>query len=112
MNKRKNSFKGRDRSKKRKAKKKNSFKKKSSFKKKRKSMTEKRYQALIKKAKSKKKLTKRQKNSLKRELKKRYCRCLLSQKSKGKGAFAICGNSIYYNRGLKPDKYPISCKRK
>jgi len=20
-------------------------------------------------------------------------------------------NSIYYNRGLKPDKYPISCKK-
>lgn len=108
MNKRKNSFKGRDRSKKRKAKKKNSFKKKSSFKN---SMTEKRYQELIKRAKSKKRLTKRQKNSLQRELKRRYCRCLLSQKSKGKGAFAICGNSIYYNRGLKPDKYPISCKK-
>ena len=104
MNKRKNSFKG-GRTKKRKVKKKNSFKKK------RKTMSEKRYQELIKRAKSKKRLTNRQKNSLKRELKRRYCRCLLSQKSKGKGAFAICGNSVYYNRGLKPDKYPISCKK-
>ncbi len=103
MNKRKNSFKG-GRTKKRKVKKKNSFKKK------RKNMSEKRYQELIKRAKSKKRLTKRQKNALQRELKKRYCRCLLSQKDKGNGAFAICGNSIYYNRGLKPDKYPISCK--
>ena len=103
MNKRKNSFKGRSRSKKRNV-------KKNSFKKKRKNMSEKRYQELIKRAKSKKRLTKRQKNSLQKELKKRYCRCLLSQKDKGKGAFGICGNSVYYNRGLKADKYPISCK--
>tara|TARA_B100000900_G_scaffold409791_1_gene426341 strand:+ start:308 stop:640 length:333 start_codon:yes stop_codon:yes gene_type:complete len=102
MNKRKSSFKG-GRTKKRKAKK--------SKRKIKNSMTEKKYQELIKRAKSKKRLTKRQKKSLQRELKKRYCRCLLSQKSKGKGAFAICGNSIYYNRGLKPDKYPISCKK-
>ena len=110
MNKRKNSFKG-GRTKKRKVKKSKRTQKKNSFKKKRKSMTEKRYQELIKKAKSKKRLTKRQNNSLERELKKRYCRCLLSQKSKGKGAFAICGNSIFYNRGLKPASYPISCKK-
>ena len=101
--KRKNSFKG-GRTKKRKVKKKNSLKKK-------KTMSEKRYQELIKRARSKRRLTKRQKNSLQRELKKKYCRCLLSQKGKGKGAFAICGNSIYHNRGLKPDKYPISCKK-
>ena len=106
MNKRKNSFK------KRKKNKKKNIKKKDSFKKKKKSMSDKKYQGLIKKAKSKKRMTKRQKNSLQRELKKRYCRCLLSQKSKSKGAFAICGNSVYYNRGLKPEKYPISCKRK
>lgn len=107
MNKRKNSFKGRSRSKKR-----NVKKSKRKVKKKRRNMSEKKYQELIKKAKSKKRPTKRQKNSLHKELKRRYCRCLLSQKQKGKGAFAICGNSVYYNRNLKPASYPISCKRK
>ena len=61
-------------------------------------MSEKNYKKLLKN----KRLSKTQKKSLDKALHMKYCKCVKSIKygQKNPGAYAICANSVYKNRGL------------
>ncbi len=60
------------------------------------------YFKLIKKSKSKT-LSKKESKQLNDELFTKYCRCIKTlKKSKNKGRYGICMNSVYNNRKIKP----------
>ena len=61
-------------------------------------MSEDKYKKLL----SKKRLSKKEKKKLDKALHMKYCKCVKSIKygQKNPGAYAICANSVYKNRGL------------
>ena len=83
--------------------------KKKNIKTKIKTITKSKYLKLIKKSKSKK-LSKKESKQLNNELFKKYCRCIKTlKKSKNKGRYGICMNSVYKNRKIKP---PFNASKK
>jgi len=63
---------------------------------------------------SKKRLSKKEKKTLDRALHLKYCNCIKSLKygDKNPGAYGICANSVYKNRGLElPYRAARNCKK-
>ena len=81
-----------------------------------KSLSQKKYETLIRKRKSKKKLTKKQNKKLDDALFIRYCRCIKKLQydpDVKKGLeYPICMSSVYTKRGFKADKdVKLKCKK-
>ena len=73
-------------------------------------VSEDKYQKLL----SKKRLSKKEKKTLDRALHLKYCNCIKSLKygDKNPGAYGICANSVYKNRGLElPYRAARNCKK-
>ena len=94
---------------KRKRKRKN-VKKRSKMKSLKMNVSEDKYKKLL----SKKRLSKKEKKTLDRALHLKYCNCIKSLKygDKNPGAYGICANSVYKNRGLElPYRAARNCKK-
>ena len=77
-------------------------------------MSEKTYNKLLDMKKNKKTLSKSQQRNLDKALHIKYCMCVKSLKysQKNKGAYGICANSVYKNRGIDmPFRAAINCKK-
>ena len=101
--------KGGDKRIKRKRKRKN-VKKRSKMKSLKMNVSEDKYKKLL----SKKRLSKKEKKTLDRALHLKYCNCIKSliYNSKNLGAYGICANSVYKNRGLElPYRAARNCKK-
>ena len=73
-------------------------------------ISEDKYQKLL----SKKRLSKKEKKTLDKSLHLKYCNCIKSLKygDKNPGAYGICANSVYKNRGLElPYRAARNCKK-
>ena len=72
-------------------------------------VSEDKYQKLL----SKKRLSKKEKKTLDRALHLKYCNCIKSLiYDKNLGAYGICANSVYKNRGLElPYRAARNCKK-